>query len=337
MLAIVVVLVVARSRRRPRPDVDAPGRLVANAARRLPADRQEWARAMVAELAYIEAPARRWRYAISAVRVVALPPTRHPRRTAVVAGAGLLIAATVATAAHRGVPTLTLFAGVLGVALALYATARAARTHQRVELSVPYLLVAATAVVVIAATIVSIVRVAATHPAATTDPTHVFSIALALILTGYVAIALRPHTRARTLWWALGSGLGAYAVWATAALVVPAKLDGTLGYLWIVGAVAAATAAIGAGARAGVLTVILTAPAHVAIDLTTLLSQRQYTLSSPYDITAYPRSGYPDIASYLLGDAIGGETIAGLMLYPVLLSALAFACASIGRRPQRLA
>ena len=140
------------------------------------------------------------------------------------------------------------------------------------------------------------------------------------------------------MWWALGGTGCGYAAWTAVALGTPTKLDGTIGYLWLVGASSAATAAIGAtgatrssaaGIRAGIITAILTAPAHVALDITTLLSKQQYTLSSTYDITAYPHSGYPDIASYLLSDALGGEILVGLIVYPTLLCAIGVTSATL--------
>jgi hypothetical protein len=280
--------------------------------------------------------------------VALLPPTRHPRTTAAVAATGLLLAAAAAIAVHRRIPTLTVFVAVLGVTVCLFATARVARARGRIDLSLPYILVAATALTAIAATIAAFVRVAVLHPAATTDPSHIYAIVFALILTGYIVIALRPPQPARragatVMWWALGGALCGYAAWGVAALTTPTELDGTIGYLWVVGTATTATAAIGtavstrSGAaciRAGVLTAILTAPAHVALDLTTLLNQHHYTLSTAYDLSAYPRSGYPDIASYLLSDAIGGE-IFGLVFYPVVLLTLTMICAVLCGWPGR--
>jgi hypothetical protein len=245
---------------------------------------------------------------------------------------------------YATLPNLTVFVAVFGVTMCLYATARARRP---IDVSLPYLLVAATALTVIGAAIAAIVGVAATHPAATADRTHVFSILLALILTGYIVVALLPppatrRTGAVAMWWALGGAVCSYAVWIAVALFTPPKLDGTIGYLWLVGAGSAAAAAIGAavttrssaaGIRAGIITAILTAPAHVALDITTQLNQQHYTLSSTYDVTAYPRSGYPDIASYLLSDTIGGEILVGLIYYPILLCAVTVTCAALcGRR-----
>jgi hypothetical protein len=55
------------------------------------------------------------------------------------------------------------------------------------------------------------VRIAVTHPATTTDPTHVYSVVFALILFGYFVIALRAPGDVTVMWWALGSALCGYA------------------------------------------------------------------------------------------------------------------------------
>lgn len=88
--------------------------------------------------------------------------------------------------------------------------------------------------------------------------------------------------------------------------------------------------------RAGLLTVALAAPIQVAVALTALLHQR-FVLTDPYDIAAYPHSGYPDVASYLLSDTIAGEIITGLILYPVTLLVLALLGAAVGSRLNRRA
>jgi len=48
-----------------------------------------------------------------------------------------------------------------------------------------------------------------------------------------------------------------------------------------------------------------------------------YALTSPYDAAAFPHSGYPDVASYLLSDAMAGDVLVGLVAYPVVLFAVA--------------
>lgn len=73
---------------------------------------------------------------------------------------------------------------------------------------------------------------------------------------------------------------------------------------------------------------MLSAPAHVAAELTAILQAGHFTLASAYDVAAYPHSGYPDVASYLLSDAMAGEIITGLVAFPLVLAAIAVLTAS---------
>src|SRR5262249_48230503 len=160
---------------------------------------------------------------------------------------------------------------------------------------------------------------------------HVFSILSALILTGYLALALTPpqlgDPRDIGLWWALGTALAAGAGWVGIAMTTPVDAEGILPALEPVAAAAALAASIGAttvtrslptGARAGLLTAILAAPIHFVVDLAGMLHLRTYSLTDPYDINAYPHTGFPDVASYLLSDRVGGD-IATLVILPVTM------------------
>jgi hypothetical protein len=81
---------------------------------------------------------------------------------------------------------------------------------------------------------------------------------------------------------------------------------------------------------------VLSAPLNFAIGLTAILQVHHYALTTPYDVAAYPHSGYPDVASYLLSDALGGNVI-GLVLYPMPLLVLALLGAAAGTGLRRLA
>jgi hypothetical protein len=85
--------------------------------------------------------------------------------------------------------------------------------------------------------------------------------------------------------------------------------------------------------RAGLLTAVLTAPMHFAADLTALGQAGHYTLTTSYDVAAFPHSGYPDVASYLLSDSMAGDVLTGLVLYPLVLSVVALLVAGLGRGP----
>ena len=342
LLIVAVAVAVVRSRRRGGL-ADGPARIARFAAGRLPNDRRDWARAMIAELAHIDGRTRRWRFAAGILRVALFPPTSYRRRTASVAGAGALLVAAATAVAVRQVPTLAVFVAVLGVLLCGMVTGVASRVD-RTGRSMAHLLVAALAVAGVAATITSVVRVAVAHPAATADHSaHVYSVLFALVLAGYIAAAVAgPQLGAHTttaMWWALGGAVVSGTVWLVTALTTLGGPEGTVGYLWLTGATATLAAAIGcavvtgssrAGARAGLLTAILAAPVHAALDLTVLLGLRHYTLPSAYDLAAFPHSGYPDIASYVLSDAIDGNLIAGLVYFPIVLYILALIGAAVG-------
>ncbi|HEX7270210.1 MAG TPA: hypothetical protein VF256_22680 [Streptosporangiaceae bacterium] len=327
---------------------DAPARIVTVAAGLLPEHRRDWGRAMAAELAQIHGHGRRWRFAVGAVRVALFPPPRLRNRVLAVALAGLAAAAGATVAAASEVPGLSVFAAVLGLLLCGYATAVTSRSP-RPRPTMPRVIVGVTAMAGAAAAVAVVAQIAAAHPAATTDDTHVFSILFALILSGYLALGLTPPRLGghpdTVLWWALAATLASAAGWAAAVLATPAATVGVIGYLSPAGVAAALAASAGAsavtrsraaGARAGLLAVVLGAPVHFAVTLTAILHVRHYTLTTPYDLAAYPHSGYPDVASYLLSDALGGNII-GLVLYPIPLLALALLGAAAGTGLRRLA
>src|SRR5262249_62059546 len=150
----------------------------------------------------------------------------------------------------------------------------------------------------------------------------------------------RGRTQGRPRGGAPAAALARGAIWTVIALTTPLEPVGITGYLWPVGAAAvlaasvgaaAATGNAGAGARAGLLTAVLSAPMHFAADLTALMQAGHYTLTSPYDVAAFPRSGYPDVASYLLSDAMAGDVLVGLVVYPVVLFTVALISARFVR------
>ena len=337
-------------------DGDLPARIVAAATAWLPARQRDWGHAMAAELAQVHGRAGRWRFAAGALRVALFPPSGRGRRVLAVALAGLLASAAVTAVTAAEIPDLAVSAAVLGLLLGGYATVRASRPHPPCR-TVPGVMVAAVALAAVAAAIVSVARIAVAHPAAAADNTHVFAVLFAVALAGYLAVALtssRGHAGAAqrqaerlaqrlaqrlALWWALAAALASGAIWTIIDLTTPLEPVGITGYLWPVGAAAvlaasvgaAATGSAGAGARAGLLTAVLSAPMHFAADLTALMQAGHYALTSPYDVAAFPHSGYPDVASYLLSDAMAGDVLVGLVVYPVVLFAVALFGASFVR------
>jgi hypothetical protein len=325
LLAVAVAGVLLRPERH---GGDKPARIVAAAADRLPESRRDWGRAMVGELAAIPGRARRWQFAGGVLRVAVLPPVRHRSRVLAVAAAGLVVTVAADVITVEDVPDMAVFTGVLGALLAGYATLLAARSARWTP-NAAYTVFVALSLLGVATTIAELVRIAVIHPAATTDPTHAYSIALAIILFGYLAIAISARRRLGTLWWVAVASMAGAAASTVAALTLPA---GPLVPVLAVAAVAVLVATAGVGAtthdraaarRAGLLTVALTAPMHVATDLLSMLRVHEFTLADPYDIASFAHSGFPDVASYVLSDAIGGEIISGLVLQPAILALVA--------------
>jgi hypothetical protein len=208
----------------------------------------------------------------------------------------------------------------------------------------PALVAGAVAAAGAAASVTAVTRVAVAYPSAAADPTHLYSVLFAVTVAGYLALApvmVRGSGRPAVVVLCCGlvAALASGAVWAGAALASPVGTEGIAAWLWPVGAAAtfaAATASAagcgrrGAGLRAGVLAAVLCAPLHVVADLSALLAIQHFTLTNSYDIAAYPDSGFPNVASYVLSDALGGNIIGGLVLYPLSWLVLAALGAAAG-------
>ncbi len=143
-LALAYLLVrLARAVRTVRTEARADGAdgastVLAVACRGLPADRIGWGQAMRSELASIDGPAARRRFALGAVFAafrarIAGPLTGRPSLALALAGvaacAGLTVAALIAYPALLGSGKLPLFLTVLAVALAGYAALAVARAR----------------------------------------------------------------------------------------------------------------------------------------------------------------------------------------------------------------
>jgi hypothetical protein len=329
ILVVVAALVTGAGRR----DGDLPARLATTAARWLPPGQEDWGRAMVAELTGVSGRAQRWRFALGVLTVAIFPAPRHGRRLAAVAAVGLAIAigATVVTAFE--VPGMSVFVAALGVLLCGYSTIVASRWRTG-RPTVARAVVGLLGLAGVAATVGSVLSVATAHPAATSDPTHVYSVVFAVTVVVYLGLALTPPVpsgrRNLALWWALAGAVSSGVVWTMVAFDVQ-NADAVLGYWWF-GALATLAASVGAaasardratGIQAGLLTIVLAMPLKFAVDMIAILDVDNYALTNPYDLAAFPHSGYPDVASYLLSDAIGGGIVSGLVIYPIAMLALA--------------
>jgi hypothetical protein len=165
-----------------------------------------------------------------------------------------------------------------------------------------------------------------------------FSVLLALILGAYLAVALIPPRgggSAIMLRWALAGTLACGTI-GTAAALADGPAPMLAGCAVVTAAVAygasAATGSRQAGARAGLLTVILGTLTHFAAVTVVLAATHRYTLTSPYDVARYHHSGAPDVASYVIGDGLAGAILSGLLIYPAILAAIVLASSAAGAR-----
>jgi hypothetical protein len=282
---------------------------------------------MSAELAHVEGRAARWRFAAGVVRVVTFPPVPHRGRVLVAALGGLAVAVAATGVAAVAVPSLSVFVALLCLLLTGYATVVVSRSSPRGPLA---LVAGAVALAGITGTVAGLAFIATAHPDATSDPTRVFSVFVPVVLTGCLAVASRRFDDT-VLRWALAGTLASGVGWALETLTGQASVGGVTRLVSPVGALAvlavsagaaAVTRDAGAGARAGLLAALLSAPVHVALDITALARIHHFTLTDPYDIARYPSSGFHDVASFLLSDVLGGVLITGLVVYPMLLAVL---------------
>ena len=342
-LVILVVggLVLAR---RGMPGSDAPQRIVAVAASHLPPGRTDWGRAMTAELIQVTGRIPRWRFAAGVVRVSLFPPARHRGVVVAVALSAVLVTAAATAVAAIEAPSLAVFAVTLGVLLGVYATAVACRWPAQ-PLILPRLLAATVALAGASAAATAAVRIAIIRPAAATDPTHLFSILLAIAIAGYLACVLTPPAlgehASQAMWWALGGALASTVVWVVVAVTVQFNPEQITGYFSPVSAaavlvvsacVAASTRSMPTGAKAGVLTALIAAPIHFAIDMSALLQLHRYVLTNQFDVTKFAHSGYPNVASYLISDTLGGYIIGGLFFGLVALTAVSLVAGAVASR-----
>jgi hypothetical protein len=293
----------------------------------LPPQRRDWGRAMAAELAHVHGRLNRWRFAAGMLRVTLVLVARHRGRMLLAAcGGGLVVTAAGTAAAAASAPGMAAFAMSLGILLTGGVALAVARQWRP---ALPQLACGLGALAGITGSVIAVARIAAAYPSTVADPTHVGSVLFASALAGYLVLAPVLAGRgqpAAVLWWGLAGALASGAFWIIEAVVMPVAADGGEGWFWPVGAATALAAAAGAAAtagsrragfRAGLLTVIFCALLHFTISLTALLHLGHYPLTDPYDIARYPHSGYPDTASYLLSDDIGGDIYGGLALYPI--------------------
>jgi hypothetical protein len=314
---------------------DLPERVVVAATNRLPAYRRAWGQALVAELAAVRSRGQRWRFAAGVLWIALFPPAPRPATVRATVAVGAVATVAVTAAAVWLVPTLSVFVAVLGLLASGFVAAAAGR-RLLLPTSLAHLAACTMAIAGILGSVGAIIAVATAHPAATQDRTHIFSVVLAVTLSGYLIAGLTatvPDDAPRAARW--GGVVGASAAVILSPVLLP--IGGVIPLLPPVTALATfVTAALvafrtrsrAAAARAGLLVAILSAPVHFAMTVTAQLYGRSWTLTNPYDIAAYPHSGYPDVASYLLSDTLEGNIIS-LVVTPLLMYVLAAAGAAL--------
>jgi hypothetical protein len=236
------------------------------------------------------------------------------------AGTGILGTAAATCAAMRFVPTVSVFVAAFGLLLTGCATVLAGR-WQRLPTGRGQLVTGALVGVGVVAATCAVVAIAAAYPAATRDRTHVASLALAVILCGYVVAGLSVMQAVGTPQAAYWGGVGGALVAATAGTVM--DLHDAMSVIPLIPpttAVAAVVAAVvvsvrsgsrAAGRRAGLLTTVLGPPIQFAVSLLLLRGT----------------------STVLLGDTLGGD-IVRLAVTPVVmyvLAALAVQFTDLGR------
>ncbi len=306
--------------------MDGPGLLLAAAVRRLPDDRVDWGAAMLAELAELRIAPERWRFALGCARVALFPaPGRTPALVTLVFTAVAAVFAGVVVG--RVLPGMQVFAIAFTALVGALATLAVARSRRPVL--APASLGIATGV---AACVAATAYVAAVQPAGARGPLRDLSLVLAVLLAGYLWLALTPprallaNRCARRLGTAAGLLVG-----LDLALVSMVDYDfdhAVVPYAWL-GALAVLLACSGAAAtiarsrRAGVLTALwaglISTPIFLAVELSAALNRFR---------TGDPR--FLDDFSYQKGiplDAFVAGQVGEMLSSSVVLLALFPACA----------
>jgi hypothetical protein len=175
--------------------LDGPALLLAAAAATLPADRRDWGAAMTAELAQVQDPAARWRFAAGCARAAVFPP--GGTRAAVTVTGALTSAALAATGLATGaaLPAGRVFAlsfvGLVG-GLATLAVARSGRAGRVGPGPVVAGLGLAAVAGCVGFTTWYVAEYPLTHHGYPPTLPPVTAVVLAVVLAGCLWLALRP-------------------------------------------------------------------------------------------------------------------------------------------------
>ncbi len=190
----------------------SPDRLLRWAVRQLPARREEWGRAMQAELAALEPGLDRWRFAVSCSRVALRRPAtlKWLPATVVVIGASVLAA---------GIPVASIRLEAFAMLGLLAAVQWCSRRFGPVAASGIARLVSAAGSALVAAAALMLVAGIRRHDVA--SPTPVIVVWTAILSIYLVAAASLAAVGGRTLASGAGLGVAAAAAWLAAVLVHP--------------------------------------------------------------------------------------------------------------------
>ena len=197
--------------------MDSPARLLAVAVGAMPETRREWAAAMQAELTQVRGRWARWSFAVDAARAALFPP--RGSRLPIIATAATVAMSVVATFMYvgRAMPTLQLFA-VTFMAMAGFMTLLAVARQRRI---VPSPALAAMVGIAVTGCIAAIVYVLQKYPDASEALQPSRAVFVALMLSGFLLLALSPpkammaSSRARWIGVAVGFVLGALFLLST--------------------------------------------------------------------------------------------------------------------------
>jgi len=345
----VVIAAVVRWRRAGRAGVPVgrrrhrgPGRLLAMAAHLFPPERREWAGAMLAELDEVPGTLARWRFAVGGVWAGLVASGRGPvpaGRTAVVIG----VAGSVGAAVYVVSPATHVFAIALAIVLAL------AGITWRQAAGAPMLGV--TMLTGVAACVALTLFGVARYPAAAPNDggTTAYSLVLAATLGAYVWVGLTAWRTDRPDQKPLAAGPVLVSMLLGAGYAVVGVVADRFGSLALV-AVTGAAGLLLAGTFGATLTRRGTterglAAAGLRLGFVAALAYFVAAMSATYITATWPvhdrevvdafhTSGLPDLATYLVSDALGGAILA-LIGLPILVLAATWAGATLARPTQR--
>jgi hypothetical protein len=329
-----------------RSTMDGPALLLAAAVHLLPDRRRDWGAAMSAELAQLHTPAARWWFALGCARVALFPP-RSSRLPVVAVGTATVAAAVGASLALGHVlPAFQVFAATFTMLVGALATLTVGRSR-RPSRTVPGLTVTAAMLAGVAGCVAIFAYVAVRYPLAARDPSHLFSMLFAAVLTGYVWLALAPPRVLTTSRSARRIGAGAALVGFGVGypLVAATSYDGQVLYLLaglflLVPGSAVAAAVVGGtrrhGAEAAVWLGLVGGLLIFAVHL--VVPMLGYQVDAALADEGYPPGSRPDLDSWLttvLGRELGGGIFA-LLLLPGWALLLGLIGGATGRAARRL-